>query len=154
MKPTLKKDNSFPEVKIAMRNRYVRPDDKVLDLYCGTGEMYDGSYRGVVAEYVGIDKAKVHTPDICHVSDNARWVRQNDISRFTVFDLDAYGSPLKLLNLVLSKATQPRATAFLTDGTPLRLRLEQNLPRVLAASEGVRKSAVLYGVARWYVDIT
>ena len=96
-----KTDNSMENEKALMREKYLPENASVLDLFCGSGEMYKRAYRGNVCDYHGTDISKVHNLEICEITNNEKYVRRNDLDKYNTFDLDAYGSPWKLFYLIL-----------------------------------------------------
>lgn len=148
-----KKDNSDPRIKAALRTRYLPDGARVLDLFCGDGEMYRRCYAGRVAEYRGVDRKKVHDSALCDLDDNRRWVRTHDLSRFDVFDLDAYGSTFEIYALVMRKARAERVSFFITDGSQVKMRLDQRMARLFCATEGFPAQTKIHGISRFYSQI-
>jgi hypothetical protein len=148
-------DNSSPELKAALRERFLRTieDPHVLDLFCGAGEMYKRVYAGKVAEYVGVDRAKVHDAALCVRTDNRRYIATHDISRFNVLDLDDYGCPWLLLFAATAKVAAGRLLVFVTDGLPLHMRVESAVTHIISATERLPKHFAIPGAARFYVPM-
>jgi hypothetical protein len=74
----------------------------VLDVYCGvSGVMHDGAWCAAES-YAGIDKAYDFKADARRrfVGDSLRVLRNLDLSRFNVFDVDAYGDPFPALTMI------------------------------------------------------
>lgn len=151
-KVTEKKDNSSPARKIYLRNRFMPEDPVVLDLFCGNGVIYNACYTNA-KKYHGVDREKVHDPTRCDICDNLKWVRQNDLSEYTLIDLDDYGVPWLLFFIVLKKLKQERITVFVTDGSPLHMKLTGNVTKLISATEGTPKKFKITGLSRYYLDI-
>lgn len=148
-----KKDNSEKWIKIALRQKYLPKNARVLDLFCGHGEIYKSVYKNNVQFYLGIDNQKVHDKNICIITNNLNFVSKNDINNFNVFDLDDYGSPWKLLYLILKKYTGENATFYLTDGLILKQKINGNIDKWVSATEKIPKNMNIPGLSRWYIDI-
>lgn len=147
-----KKDNSSPERKIALRKQFLPNNSCVLDLFCGNGTIYKNCYQNVKF-YHGVDHEKVHTPNLCEISDNVKWVRRNDLSQYNVIDLDDYGVPWLLFFITLKKLRQDTITAFLTDGSPLHMKLTGRVSKLISATERTPKKFNAPGLSRFYLDI-
>jgi len=115
--------------KAELRIRNLPLNARVLDLFCGSGEMYQRAYEGRVDYYHGVDKAKVHNPTICTLIDNSFYVNQGDLAQYNVFDLDAYGSPWKLLYLILRKQLPDEVVIFVTDGLVTRQKVSGSVTK-------------------------
>jgi hypothetical protein len=92
--------------KIELRRNvleFVQPA-RVFDAFCGLGEMWRVAWRDA-ADYLGCDE-RPWTPSEEHrrlVCDNSLALRAIDLSRFNVFDLDAYGSPWERALIVAAR---------------------------------------------------
>ena len=148
-----KKDNSMEREKAELRIRNLPAEARVLDLFCGSGEMYRRAYEGQVAYYHGVDKAKVHTPELCTLINNVVYVTRNNLSNYNVFDLDDYGTPWKLLYLILRKHPPGEVTIFVTDGLVAHQKIDGNVTKFVSATENVPRQMNLPGLNRFYVDI-
>jgi len=149
-------DNSNPEVKANLRRTYLdelKAEPRVLDLFCGAGEMYRRVYAGRVKEYIGIDREKVHDTELCLLMDNRSFVAHNDLGRFDVFDLDDYGCPWGLFYRVLEKVGRQTIVVFLTDGLMKRSQLNSKPPRIVAAINGIPKGMLIPALPRRYHDL-
>lgn len=118
------RDNSAAAIKVHLRKRTLRAlaalgvnRPAVLDCYHGDGVMARACYGGL--DVMGIDK-KTGT-------DNIKYSRESDLSRFNFFDLDAYGSPLVLLGIIATKCPLPSGFV-LTDGSRLHVQMMHRLP--------------------------
>lgn len=146
-------DNSMELEKSMLRIKYLPSDARVLDLFCGLGEMYHNSYENRAIEYHGIDRKKVHNNDICEISDNIRFVNKNDIRKFNVFDLDAYGSPWELLYLIMRKLNDGDYTVYVTDGLVMHQKVDGHVTKFVSGTERIPIGFNLPGINRFYVDI-
>ena len=54
-----KVDNSNERLKAELRTRFLPKEARVLDLFCGLGQMYRLAYEGRVSLYHGVDNQKV-----------------------------------------------------------------------------------------------
>ena len=146
-----KEDNSMAHQKALLRLTNLPKRARVLDLFCGNGEMYNRAYKGRVEYYHGVDKEKIHNPKICTLTNNIVYITQNTLDDFNVFDLDDYGTPWKQLYLILKKLKRDEVTIFVTDG----LVLHQNGRHVsnLFPPQNRFPKMNIPGLNRWYVDI-
>ena len=134
--------------KVELRLRNLPEIANVLDLFCGTGQMYRLAYEGRVQEYHGVDHKQIHDLKLCTLQNNNVYILTHDLSRYNVFDLDDYGCPWKELHLVMAKAKQPEITVFVTDGLVVHLKVIS----LLSATEQIPRSMKIPGLNRWYVD--
>ena len=148
-----KEDNSSTAEKAALRIKNITEDAHVLDLFCGTGKMYQGAYKNRAAKYYGVDKEKIHSKELCTLSDNIQFVLSNNILEYNVFDLDDYGTPWKLLYLIMQKTTQPELTFFITDGLVMHQKVDGTVTKFVSATEKLPKKFNIPGLNRWYEDI-
>ena len=148
----VKKDNSSLRVKVALRRAFLPKDARVLDLFCGDGCMYRAVYRGHCAKYLGLDKVKTHDCRICMIVDNQKWLSEQALAGFNVFDLDAYGSPLRMLQTIIAKMTEEEIVIFVTDGLPQTLMHCCNTapPRIVRQVENLSDDWALAGGISMY----
>jgi hypothetical protein len=104
----------------------------VFDAFCGTGEMWRRVWSRA-ASYVGCDGRPwaLQDPVSRYVADNRRVMRAIDLSRFTVFDLDAYGSPWEQMLILAARRRferGERVAIVLTDGASMKLRFGAERP--------------------------
>lgn len=147
------RDHSNVNQKAELRRCYLPKDARVLDLFCGLGEMYRLAYKGRVKTYHGVDNRKIHNPALCTLINNNVYITQRDIKQFNVFDLDDYGSPWKQLFLIMERYQGTGATFFITDGLILHLKLVSGHTRFISATENIPKNFEIPGISRWYLDI-
>jgi hypothetical protein len=148
-----KKDNSMAHQKALLRLKNLPKRARVLDLFCGNGEMYNRVYKGRVEYYHGVDKEKIHNPKICTLTNNIVYITQNNLDDFNVFDLDDYGTPWKQLYLILKKLKRDEVTIFVTDGLVMRQKIDGTVSKFVSATEQVPRKMNIPGLNRWYVDI-
>lgn len=110
------------DAKIELRRRvlaHVSPAH-VFDAFCGLGEMRREAWSAA-ASWTGCDQ-RPWSPDqpARFIADNLDVMRAIDLSRFNVFDFDAYGSPWGQM-LILAKlrrwAPGERGAVLVTDGS-------------------------------------
>ncbi len=147
-----KTDNSMEFEKAEMRKKNLPDKPRVLDLFCGKGEMYKRAYTGV-CEYLGLDIEKVHNNEICKICNNAEYVLCNDITKYNVFDLDAYGAPWELFYLITKKINPGDYTFFITDGLVMHQKVDGTVTSFVSGTEKIPKGMNLPGINRFYVDI-
>jgi len=148
-----KTDNSMEKEKAELRIRNLPKNARVLDLFCGEGEMYRRAYQGKVDKYHGIDKEKIHNHQICTLISNTVFIANNDISGYNVFDLDDYGTPWKLLYLILKKLPPGEITIFVTDGLVLHQKVDGQVTKFVSATERIPLHMNIPGINRFYEDI-
>jgi hypothetical protein len=148
-----KTDNSMEKQKAELRIRNLPNNARILDLFCGMGEMYNRAYKGRVSRYHGTDKEKVHDPAVCTLINNTVYIAHNDISDYNVFDLDDYGTPWKLIYLILRKLPPGEITMFITDGLVMHQKVDGTVTKFVSATERVPQKMNLPGINRFYVDI-
>jgi hypothetical protein len=123
------RDNTrFIDVKLQIRRsvlQAVTPERAVVfDAFAGTGQMWGHVWKDAAA-YVGCDEAWHNDARCCFVADNRRVLRAIDLTPFTCFDLDAYGSPWDQLGIIAARrhlAPGERIGIVLTEGTWLKTR--------------------------------
>jgi len=124
----------------------------VFDAYAGGGEMYREVWRHA-AGYVGCDTEWYRDGRTLFVCDNRRVMRSIDLSRFSIFDFDAFGSPWH--QMLLMAARRPvqageRIGVTFTDGTLVKLK-QGGLPNAMAVAAGM--IGKISGLQRWRDDI-
>ncbi len=147
------KDNSTQAGKSALRLKYLPQEAHVLDLFCGKGNMYKDVYKNRAQTYLGIDKKKIHDKNICKLMNNEKYVRENDLDQFNVFDLDAYGTPWKLLYLIIKKLKAGDYTFYITDGLVTYQKMNGKVTNFISATEKIPKGMNIPGINRFYVDM-
>lgn len=156
------------EAKIAIRRAVLeaigRDKAIVFDAFAGSGVMWKAVWREA-ADYVGCDEKRWYRDErCCFVADNRRVLRCVDLTPFTIFDLDAFGSPWQQAMIIAARRElQPgeRVGLVITDGLALATKYLHLPPafRLAAdlsarAAEGAHKfhddllARALTGVAR------
>lgn len=116
--PVSGSDNSGTARKIDLRRRVIESLDRVavLESHCGYGHMRNAVYQSA-ERWDGIDqRAGVATL----IGDSRKWLRTMDLSPYTVFDIDPWGSPWECVWIVSRRRVlQPgeRIGIAITDGT-------------------------------------
>lgn len=114
---------------------------RILDCFAGQGAMWQHLYRTLPgAEYLGLEKRSVPTTERCVMKiDNIIFLGTDDLSRWNVFDLDAFGSPWEQWALLSQRrriAKGERIAVFFTDGTEFTTRMG-NPPTALRELVGI-----------------
>lgn len=142
--------------KLALRRwllAEIGPAAYVIELFAGTGAMHRAVWRGA-ASAVGADLRFFRAPGRrAFVCDNSRLVRAIALP-FTIFDLDAYGSPWPIAELVAARrklAPGERVGFAFTDGSPMRARLGR-IEAALARMAGVDPE--LQGMSLRWAELT
>lgn len=94
----VKKTDNNPQAfkaKVAIRRNVlaaIGADAAVFDAFAGFGEMYSAVWKDA-ASYTGCDLKAQRDGRLMFAADNRRAMRAIDLSKFSVFDFDSYGSP-------------------------------------------------------------
>jgi hypothetical protein len=97
-----KTNNTNLNAKVYLRTHFLdkQKEYKVLDCYHGTGEIWNSvKNKGYNIFVVGIDKKENATIK----GDNLKVLPTIDLEQFDIIDLDAYGMPIKQLEIIFSK---------------------------------------------------
>ena len=128
--------------KVALRRRLLNEIGadraRVLDCFAGAGAMHRAVWHAA-ADYTGCDLRWFAGDRAAFAVDNLRLLRAIELDSFTIFDLDAYGSPWKQATIIAARRTLAageRLGLALTDGSPMRARLGR-IEDGLAAMAGV-----------------
>lgn len=114
------RDNTDKGVKIDIRRRILAElstPPHVLECFAGEGKIYTACYQDM--DYLGLDRKKITDGRNMLNIDNLKFLRSADLSRFNVFDCDAYGSPWHQFLIILKRrrmASTEQLAIFLTDG--------------------------------------
>ena len=116
------KTNAKPEIRHRILSMIDSP--RVLEVFCGAGEMYHSVWH-MADRYTGIDKVKYFDNRHTICGDAKKAVKLIDVSDYNIFDIDAYGSPYDVLNIVLSRyqGDAKRLAFILTDGINMDLKM-------------------------------
>ena len=122
----IKTNNAKTEAKRLIRRKILSSVDnpKVLEVFCGAGEMYRDVWRDA-DDYLGIDKVKFFDERKTICADAIKAVSTIDLSGFNVFDIDAYGSPYDVLKIIIERIDKTKKSYgfVITDGISMDLRL-------------------------------
>ena len=92
-------------LKIKLRKEVLEKVDNpyVLDCYHGEGIIWDRIKKETGRDFdvFGIDRVAKYKPD--WIGNNINFLRTKDISRFNIIDLDAWGSPVKQIEVLLKR---------------------------------------------------
>lgn len=151
-----KRDNSKPaeKAKATIRQHVLEAigagQARVFDAFAGEGAMYRAVWKDA-AGYVGCDRQWFpEDPRAAFVADNRRVLRAVDLMPYTVFDLDAHGSPWEQLAIVAARrplAVGERVGVVLTEGQGLKMNMG-GLGHAMATLAGVKTHMPGMGAAR------
>lgn len=102
-----KTNNSHFKAKVNLRLENL-PEKKstvrILDCFSGTGEIWKAVQKETKTELkvLGIDK-KTDYPGVYLKGDNMKYLRSLDLNQFDIIDLDAYGTPIKQLEVIFNR---------------------------------------------------
>jgi len=139
------------EAKVAVRRLVLQAvGGQVFDAFAGAGVMYRRVWREAPG-YCGCDLLWSRDDRLAFVADNRRVLRAIDLQPYSIFDLDAHGSPWEQAWIVASRrlvAPGERVGLVLTEGSGLKLKMG-GYPRALlwiAGLEGTPSGgAALHG---------
>lgn len=144
---TIKKTNNHrtgKSAKIALRDQVLdavsAEKSIVLDAFAGAGMMYRYVWNRA-AGYVGCDLKWYPDQRMAYVADNRRVLRAIDLTPFTIFDLDAYGSPWEHLMILAHRAPPTPEHGWwvcLTVGEGLNIKLGGDAAGVAAIAGSQR----------------
>ncbi len=103
-----KTDNSHLVEKVKLRldclDEIEKDEVKILECYSGTGVIWDEVKKHTKKDLkiLKIEK-RIFKDSVYLVGDNLKFIESIDINKFDIIDLDAYGSPVKLLEIILKK---------------------------------------------------
>lgn len=115
----------------------------VFDAFAGSGDMYSAVWKGA-GYYVGCDLKPQSDSRLMFCADNTRVLRAVDLSRFQIFDFDAYGSPwVQAIILADRRRVAPgeKLGLILTEGAGLSYKANV-VPHAIAALTGIRTGTV------------
>ena len=126
---------------------------RVFDAYAGRGDMWRAVWREAEG-YVGCDREWYRDGRVMFAADNRRVLRAIDLKPFTVFDLDAWGSPWLPALIIAARRPLERGERIglaITEGSGLHLR-HGGYPDALRLLAGVRGRPA--GGARGHAELT
>lgn len=115
----------------------------VFDAFAGPGLMWAEVWKHA-AGYVGCDERWHPDARCCFVADNRRVMRCVDLAPFTIFDLDAFGSPWDQALILAARrhlAPGERVGLVLTEGTWMKTRTGTGWPAGLRQATGISRTA-------------
>ena len=118
----------------------------VFDAFAGSGQMHDAVWHAA-ASCTGCDLRFFRDPRRAFVADNRRVLRNIGLAQFSIFDLDAYGSPWEQVIIIASRRRLAEGESLglvLTEGAGMKMKFG-DLPLALTQLSGVRGQP---GVAR------
>lgn len=121
-----KTNNAKTNVKEKLRLSILGVIDNpsVLEVFCGSGDMYNKVWNKADS-YTGIDKIKYFDKRETICGDALKAVSSIDLTRYNIFDIDAYGSPYQVLQVIISRLDRSKKEFgfTITDGSSMDLRL-------------------------------
>lgn len=127
-------------------------DAQVFDAFAGSGEMHAEVWHKA-AGYVGCDHKWFRDERCAYVADNRRVLRSIDLTPFSIFDFDAFGSPWEQMLIVAARRevrAGERIGVVVTEGSMLKLK-QGGMPRALGVAAGL--TGQLSGLCRWRDEI-
>lgn len=150
-----KTDNSYIDIKIELRKDAIKQLQykNVLDCFCGESTIWNNVEKD---SYIGIDQKK--TKKVNLHGDNRKYLKELNLKQFNIVDLDAYGIPVKQLDLIFQNNTlQTRTIIFFT----FIQSVFGKLPRILLRQYGyteqmIKKIPTLFNrkgfdIFKWYL---
>jgi len=116
---------------------------RVFDAFAGPGLMWAEVWKHA-AGYVGCDERWHADARCCFVADNRRVMRCIDLAPFTVFDLDAFGSPWEQALILAGRrrlAPGELVGLVVTEGTWIKTRTGTGWPAALMQAAGIARAA-------------
>lgn len=135
----LKKNSSNLSKKIELRQKAIKLSGKefpwILDCYCGDGRLWSQAYNKT-RNYQGIDQKIPNNKEMPSpiVGNNLDILKQIDLERYDIIDLDAYGGPLRQYGLICERI-KTNKIIVITDGIgrDLRCRGQSSVKRYYLA---------------------
>jgi hypothetical protein len=115
----------------------------VFDAFAGSGDMYSSVWKNA-GYYVGCDLKPQTDSRLMFCADNARVLRAIDLSRFSIFDLDSYGSPWIQAIIIADRRRVAPGELFglvLTEGAGFAYK-SNIVPEAIAILTGLRTGIV------------
>jgi len=126
--------------KIEIRERVLAAvGGRVFDAYAGGGTMYAAVWRKAEG-YEGCDERRFVDERVMFCADCRRVMRNVDLSPFSIFDFDSFGSPWEPCIILAARrkvAPGERVGIVLTEGSGLKLKFGQ-LPGALSYLAGMK----------------
>jgi hypothetical protein len=115
----------------------------VFDGFAGSGEMYSAVWRHA-AGYTGCDLKWQRDERLMFSADNRRVLRAIDLAPFTIFDLDAYGSPWEQAIIIADRRRVQPGELFgliLTEGNGFAYK-SNVMPHAIRVLTGLKPGVV------------
>ena len=126
-------DNRYFQLKVSMRLKSL-PDKPVKVLECFAGE---GKIWKKVKEHAN-HEIQITALDINYypnsnniICDSLKYLKQRDLSKYHVIDLDSWGSPITHLDVIFKK--QYKGIVHCTYGNPININPQKKLSEVYFA---------------------
>lgn len=112
----VKTDNTHLNIKVTMRAENLPAGNplRILDCFCGDGEIWKGVQKTVTdreLKILSID-VKNKTNQIHLIGDNRKFLSSMDLTQFDVIDVDAYGMPYDQLHMIFQRPHKPGLVIF------------------------------------------
>jgi len=137
-----KTDNSYIDIKRELREQIIKQlkYKKVLDCFCES-EIWKDIKKD---SYIGIDQKK--TKDINLHGDNRKYLKELNLEQFNIIDLDAYGIPIKQLEIIFQNNTLQIGTIiFFTFIQSIFGKLPKQLLKIYGYTEQmIKKIPILF----------
>lgn len=133
-----KKPNKAAKIGIRRIALQEIPDASVFDAFAGPGAMFRAVWKEA-KDYTGCDTRWYADDRSVFVADNRPALKALDLSRFNVFDLDAFGSPWEQAEIIANKRkVRPgeKIALVLTEGLGITMA-GGALPKAMARIAGV-----------------
>jgi hypothetical protein len=122
----VKTNNAKVTAKEEIRNKAfnsLNEGHKCLEVFSGAGEMYEKVWHKCI-KYKGIDIKKYFDKRDTICGDAEKIISTLDVSEYNIFDIDSYGSPYTILDIITKNTITSNKIAFIiTDGCAMDLRM-------------------------------
>jgi hypothetical protein len=146
-------DNSDLESKLDLRKRFISDisSEAVLDCFCGKKIIYSKLYHKA-GKYYGIDVSLDSKAD--SIENNVYFLMNQDLSEYTIIDLDSYSNPyLQLFALSRNKTLADKVTVFMTDGGSMYYGRFKNFPAIIRSALKVKNIKIPF-LERFWGELT
>lgn len=138
---TKKTHNSFLAEKVDLRKNIVQDGFRVLDCYSYEGKLWDYVIKetGYKLKIFAIEIENVERDDFYFKADNTKFLQNLDLNKFDVIDLDAFGSPFELLEIIFYKNWKGKIVfTYIVNTT----RMQGGVPKKLLSQIGYSRKMV------------
>jgi len=142
----VKTNNAKISAKKDLRNEIIRCAEisNVIEVYCGKGEMFDLVWNKSDS-YIGIDKVKFFDKRNTICGDAVSCLKQIDVTKYNIFDIDAYGSPYECISEIVRQLEASKNNDKLyfcvTDGLQIDMRMGR-VSKFMAELSGVNSRRI------------